>query len=178
MFRFTIRDVLWLTVVVALALAWGIDHRRLAISLRESQQREIVAEARGKIRMESGPAMTTTRYVPATIPAVVLVVQENVCELGVGSDDAVTVGTEFSVSRKGAQLGFIIVTETSPDRCFGDFTPQSPPPGKSQPVGVRKGDSALATNSWKLVEDTASPVERELLREALREEKELDRRWP
>ena len=27
MFRFTIRDVLWLTVVVALAVAWWVDHR-------------------------------------------------------------------------------------------------------------------------------------------------------
>ena len=29
MFRFTIRDVLWLTVVVALAAGWWIDHRQL-----------------------------------------------------------------------------------------------------------------------------------------------------
>jgi hypothetical protein len=29
MFRFTIRDVLWLTVVAAVALAWWTDHRRL-----------------------------------------------------------------------------------------------------------------------------------------------------
>ena len=27
MFRFTIRDVLWLTVVVALAVGWWIEHR-------------------------------------------------------------------------------------------------------------------------------------------------------
>jgi len=29
MFRFTTRDLLWLTVVLTLALAWGIDHDRL-----------------------------------------------------------------------------------------------------------------------------------------------------
>jgi hypothetical protein len=29
MLRFTIRDVLWLTVVVALAVGWLSDHRRL-----------------------------------------------------------------------------------------------------------------------------------------------------
>jgi cation diffusion facilitator CzcD-associated flavoprotein CzcO len=28
MFRFTIRDVLWLTVVVALGLGWWMNHRR------------------------------------------------------------------------------------------------------------------------------------------------------
>jgi hypothetical protein len=27
MFRFTIRDVLWLTVVVALAVGWGVAYR-------------------------------------------------------------------------------------------------------------------------------------------------------
>jgi len=27
MFRFTIRDVLWLTVVVALAVGWFVEHR-------------------------------------------------------------------------------------------------------------------------------------------------------
>lgn len=27
MFRFTIRDVLWLTVVVAMAIGWGMDSR-------------------------------------------------------------------------------------------------------------------------------------------------------
>ena len=30
MFRFTIRDVLWLTVVVALAVGWGVEYRRAA----------------------------------------------------------------------------------------------------------------------------------------------------
>ncbi len=30
MFRFTIRDVLWLTVVVALAVGWWVEHRRTA----------------------------------------------------------------------------------------------------------------------------------------------------
>jgi hypothetical protein len=29
MFRFTIRDVLWLTVVAALAVGWWVDRRRL-----------------------------------------------------------------------------------------------------------------------------------------------------
>jgi hypothetical protein len=29
MFRFTIRDLLWLTVVVALAVGWLVDHRLL-----------------------------------------------------------------------------------------------------------------------------------------------------
>ena len=31
MFRFTIRDVLWLTVVVALSIGWWLDHRQLSV---------------------------------------------------------------------------------------------------------------------------------------------------
>ena len=30
MFRFTIRDVLWLTVVVAMGCGWCVEHRQLA----------------------------------------------------------------------------------------------------------------------------------------------------
>jgi hypothetical protein len=30
MFRFTIRDVLWLTVVVALAVGWSLEHYRIS----------------------------------------------------------------------------------------------------------------------------------------------------
>ena len=36
MFRFTIRDVLWLTVVVALALGWFVDNR-LTASQRKNE---------------------------------------------------------------------------------------------------------------------------------------------
>jgi hypothetical protein len=34
MLRFTIRDVLLLTVIVALAVGWRLDHQRLAEQLR------------------------------------------------------------------------------------------------------------------------------------------------
>jgi TRAP-type C4-dicarboxylate transport system permease small subunit len=38
MFRFTIRDVLWLTVVVALLVAWGLDRRQLVRALSRSEE--------------------------------------------------------------------------------------------------------------------------------------------
>ena len=37
MFRFTIRDVLWLTVVVALAVGWWIDRGRLVAEKNEAR---------------------------------------------------------------------------------------------------------------------------------------------
>jgi hypothetical protein len=38
MFRFTIRDVLWLTVVVALLVGWGLDRTQLAKSLARAEE--------------------------------------------------------------------------------------------------------------------------------------------
>jgi len=35
MFRFTIRDVLWLTVVVGLAFGWRVDYRNMRAENRE-----------------------------------------------------------------------------------------------------------------------------------------------
>jgi hypothetical protein len=37
MFRFTIRDVLWLTVVVALLAAWWLDRRSSLAQMDEAQ---------------------------------------------------------------------------------------------------------------------------------------------
>ena len=45
MFRFTIRDVLWLAVVVALTVGWGIEHRQLKATLASAQ--EVKREATG-----------------------------------------------------------------------------------------------------------------------------------
>jgi hypothetical protein len=37
MFRFSIRDVLWLTVMVALVMAWWVDRSRLASRAKETE---------------------------------------------------------------------------------------------------------------------------------------------
>ena len=63
--RFTIRDVLWLTVVVALAVGWWIDHRRQAGIIdfqewfiqSETELKEINAELK-TIPPPRGPAAT------------------------------------------------------------------------------------------------------------------------
>jgi hypothetical protein len=48
MFRFTIRDVLWLTVVVALAIAWGVErwHLRQAVQHQNWQLGKLIAHFR------------------------------------------------------------------------------------------------------------------------------------
>ena len=53
MFRFTIRDILWLTVVAALAVGWWIDQgriRRQREALQASEQ--AIADEREKLRIE------------------------------------------------------------------------------------------------------------------------------
>jgi hypothetical protein len=44
MFRFTIRDVLWLTVVVAVFAAWWLDHRQLRRDARATWELVVSAE--------------------------------------------------------------------------------------------------------------------------------------
>jgi len=44
MFRFTIRDVLWLTVVVALAVCWWTDRRLNGTQRRWQSRAEALAE--------------------------------------------------------------------------------------------------------------------------------------
>ena len=49
MFRFTIRDVLWLTVVVALALGWLVDHLQLGRVVNAVQERRDLVEFKLRI---------------------------------------------------------------------------------------------------------------------------------
>ena len=51
MFRFTIRDVLWLTVVVGLAVSWWIDNKRIETSVThlENDRRMMQAEFDDKL---------------------------------------------------------------------------------------------------------------------------------
>jgi len=51
MFRFTIRDVLWLTAVVALSVTLWIEHRRFtaaSLALQDAQDERRMAELRAK----------------------------------------------------------------------------------------------------------------------------------
>ena len=43
--RFTIRDLLWLTLVAALAVGWWIDHRRTDSAMREAQTKAAILQA-------------------------------------------------------------------------------------------------------------------------------------
>ena len=47
MLRFTIRDVLWLTVVVALALSWWIDNKRIEKAVRRAEEGYRLVEEMG-----------------------------------------------------------------------------------------------------------------------------------
>ncbi len=58
MFRFTIRDVLWLTVVVALAVGWGVERGRYD---------RLMSEVKGglPIRLDSSGELIPRLYPPA-----------------------------------------------------------------------------------------------------------------
>ena len=70
MFRFTIRDVLWLMVVVAMGVAWWMDHSRIQSQLVRSEGQlgdlsRAVWEAGYDPRPKDGP-----RLVPLPPPKV------------------------------------------------------------------------------------------------------------
>jgi len=52
MFRFTIRDVLWLTVAVAIGLAWWIEHGRLLAAVADAESRLLAAVTDANIRLD------------------------------------------------------------------------------------------------------------------------------
>jgi hypothetical protein len=45
MFRFTIRDVLWLTVVVALGVGWMIHYQRMALAVKAADAKTAEVES-------------------------------------------------------------------------------------------------------------------------------------
>jgi hypothetical protein len=51
MFRFSIRDVLWLTVVVALLIGWLLDHHQLREAVVEVNARLQGYERRAELRL-------------------------------------------------------------------------------------------------------------------------------
>ena len=55
MFRFTIRDVLWLTVVVGLAVGWWLDNKRIETEVFKlsSERRAIKAEFDDRLKAMS-----------------------------------------------------------------------------------------------------------------------------
>lgn len=65
--KFSIRDLLWLTVVMALAVAWWLDHRRQAAENRkitefvEFYERDLIQTR------SSGFAMPPGRVIPGTV---------------------------------------------------------------------------------------------------------------
>jgi hypothetical protein len=71
MFRFTIRDVLWLTVVVGMALGWGITASDIAKSKQAdaSLYQEIQAIDRALTRLESRVNSMERRVWPMPIPS-------------------------------------------------------------------------------------------------------------
>lgn len=56
MFRFTIRDVLWLTVVVAIGLGWWVD--RWWLAMRHAEAMKLLAAETKRLVEEQHPGTT------------------------------------------------------------------------------------------------------------------------
>ena len=65
--KFSVRDLLWLTVVIALGIAWWLDHRRLAAE-SEAKRKFVEFYERDLIQTRSsGFAMPPGRVIPDTV---------------------------------------------------------------------------------------------------------------
>ncbi len=65
--RFSIRDLLWLTVVIALVVAWWLDHRRQgAENVKINQQMEFYERQLIDTR-SSGFAVPSGRVIPGSV---------------------------------------------------------------------------------------------------------------
>ena len=62
MFRFTIRDLLWLTVVVGVAFAWAIDHHRMGVLNFLAWQK--VKSLQETVDVLSGSGVTLSKPMP------------------------------------------------------------------------------------------------------------------
>jgi len=94
--RFTIRDVLWLTVLAAALLAWWLDRNRLIDSLDPMTQLE------GIVLRVDGTRQSA--------------------EVALGSDDGVRNGDRLEVFRSDAKIGEISLLEVKPDTSRGVIT--------------------------------------------------------
>lgn len=89
--RFTIRDLLWLTLLAAVLVAWWVDHQYMA--------REIDG------------------FYLETVHAIVIQVDEaqQLIHVAAGSDDGVSLGHTMDVSRGNQYLGRLVVQQVDPD---------------------------------------------------------------
>ena len=91
MFRFSIRDLLWLMVVVALGVAWWIDRRQLAHAL---EQRFTTNVEGFVIKIDDAAGLV---------------------DVSIGSDDGVRLGDVVDVSRGSQWLGRLVVQKVAYD---------------------------------------------------------------
>jgi hypothetical protein len=68
MFRFSIRDVLWLTALVAVATGWWIDHRNSSYRLREAANNEAKLANCAKLLRETIECLEAEGYIWGTSP--------------------------------------------------------------------------------------------------------------
>ena len=64
MFRFTIRDVLWLTAIVAMGCAWWFDHSRLWTVIKVVGRENWHYQAKEQEAERQAKAQSATHFAP------------------------------------------------------------------------------------------------------------------
>lgn len=113
MFRFTIRDLLWLTVVAALAVTWWLDRQHLAqkYAASLSDMRTISLEGRVIDIDNAG----------------------RVVEVSLGTDDGLKLNDVVEIRRGKSRLGQVVINNLRFDTAVGRIDKES--------VAIRTGDT-------------------------------------
>jgi hypothetical protein len=121
MFRFTIRELVLLTLVVALGVAWWLDRSNL-IEAYDPQMR-----LEGSVFRVQNP--------------------ERLVDVRLGSDDGVGIGDRLDVYRNDAKIGAISLLEIEPDNSRGVIFQQNTPIQKGDKASIYLRHSDLQRRS-------------------------------
>lgn len=91
--RFSLRDLFWLTAVVALSIGWALDHN-----------------------WESG------RKIKVSAAVIAVTMNGELAEIAAGTDDGLRTGQELNLYRGQQNVGRIVILRTSYDRAVAQFT--------------------------------------------------------
>jgi len=124
MFRFSIRDLLWLMVVVGLGVAWWIDRRQLALELEER---------------------FTTK-----VEGFVIKIDDTVglSDVSIGIDDGVSLGDVLDVSRGNQWLGRLVVQKVDYDTAVARIETKRNTIQKGDRVGFKFDTRRIFEAGW------------------------------
>jgi hypothetical protein len=133
MFRFSIRDLLWLMVVVALGAAWWIDRRQLALDLEQCFTVKVDGAV---VKIDDA---------------------QRLIEVSIGSDDGVKLGDVLDVSRGDQWLGHLVAHQVDYDTAVVRIETKRNPIQKGDRVSFKLDTRRITESTSTSIVDRRHP---------------------